>query len=224
MARTRSVHFDDIRQGILAKAAVVFAQQGYERSSIADLIAACGLSRGALYHYFQSKEAILFDLLHTHVQGLLARIEAAFAEGGSPVEQLSRAIETIVEYNSNSVSEQIILLNDLASLGKTEQEQIVKLERRIVALVADALLRIDSAGKITPATKSVYAMMLFGILNFAHTWYNPSKGIKPKEMARMATDLFLNGFLSTGSQRSARTQSRSHLPAKLGLRVPAARR
>lgn len=219
MARTRSAKYEDIQREILTNAARVFGSKGYERSSISDLIEACDLSRGALYHYFQSKEAILFAMLDAHVRGLLDRLESAFAQGGAPVEQLARAIETMVEYNATSVNEQIILLNDLASLGKTEQDAIVKLERKIVALVADTLVQIDSAGKITPATKSVYAMMLFGILNFAHTWYNPAKGVKPKEMAAMATDLFLNGLRSAGAE--------GQLPADLGklpLRVRTGRR
>lgn len=196
MARTRSDKFDDIKRDILAKSARVFGAKGYERSSINDLIDACGLSRGALYHYFQSKEAILFELLDTHVRGLLGRLDEAVAVPGNPVERLSRAIETIVLYNAGSVSEVLTLLNDLESLSKPEQQDIIKLERKIVALMADLLVAVDTTGKITSRTKSVYTMMLFGIVNYTYTWYNPAKSVPPDEMARLATDLFLNGFLS----------------------------
>ena len=68
MARTRSENYDTIQRGILAKAAQVFAAQGYMRASVADLTRACRLSRGALYHYFESKEAILFAILDAHVR------------------------------------------------------------------------------------------------------------------------------------------------------------
>lgn len=63
MARTRSQNYDAIHLGILTHAAALFSAQGYTRSSIADLADACKLSRGALYHYFDSKEAILFAIL-----------------------------------------------------------------------------------------------------------------------------------------------------------------
>src|SRR2546422_3594126 len=63
MARTRSENYDGIHLGILTNAAALFSAQGYMRSSIADLADACKLSRGALYHYFDSKEAILFAIL-----------------------------------------------------------------------------------------------------------------------------------------------------------------
>src|SRR3981189_1927667 len=56
MARTRSENYDGIHLGILTNAAALFSAQGYMRSSIADLAEACKLSRGALYHYFDSHE------------------------------------------------------------------------------------------------------------------------------------------------------------------------
>jgi len=215
MARTRSDKFEDIQREILGHAAKVFGRMGYERSSISDLIEEGNLSRGALYHYFQSKEAILFALLDSHVRGLLKRLEDALAEDGAPVDQLARAIETIVEYNAGSVDEQVILLNDLGSLGKADQQSIIKLERKVVELVADCLVRVDTSGRITKATKSVYTMMLFGILNFMHTWYDPSKGVKPKELARRATDLFLNGLLSAPREMPKPRNGTETLPTRI---------
>ena len=197
MARPRSENYEDIQLGILAKAARLFGTRGYERSSIADLTVACDLSRGALYHYFDSKEAILFAMLDTHVRGLLQRLEVTLSLGGTPIEQLARAIETIVVYNAGSPHEQVILLNDLASLALREQAMIVGVEQRIVELVGDILVRIDSHGRITRATRKVHAMMLFGIINYAYTWYDPAASVKPRQLARMATDLFLNGFLAS---------------------------
>src|SRR6266568_4145471 len=69
MARTRSENYDGIHLGILTNAARLFSAQGYMRASIADLADACKLSRGALYHYFDSKEAILFAILDAHIPG-----------------------------------------------------------------------------------------------------------------------------------------------------------
>ena len=80
MARTRSENYDGIHLGIFTNAAALFSAQGYMRSSIADLADACKLSRGALYHYFDSKEAILFAILDAHVREMLLRVEAAVAE------------------------------------------------------------------------------------------------------------------------------------------------
>ncbi len=79
MARTRSENYDDIQQGILSTACALFARQGYMRASIADLADACRISRGALYHYFDSKEAILFAILDAHIRRMIADVEKAMA-------------------------------------------------------------------------------------------------------------------------------------------------
>lgn len=210
MARLRSVHYEDIQLGILANAAELFGTKGYERSSIADLTKVCSLSRGALYHYFNSKESILFAMLDTHVRELLERLEDAVAAGGTPIEQLTRVIETVVVYNAGSPHQQVVLLNDLASLGSNEQRQIVKLQQQIVDLVAGTLVRIESGGKITRSTRKVYTMMLFGIINYTYTWYDPAGGVKPKQLAHMATDLLLKG-LQPGTEAIA--------PAAIGRAV-----
>ncbi len=93
MARTRSAQYNDTRRALLGDAARRFAEQGYARTSIADLAEACGVSRGALYHYFETKEAMLFAILDEHVRGLIAELEAGLAgvEGARP--RLRQAIK-----------------------------------------------------------------------------------------------------------------------------------
>lgn len=194
MARTRSENYDEIQQGILTTACGLFARQGYMRASIADLADACKLSRGALYHYFDSKEAILFAILDAHIREMIADVEAAMAGKATTLEQFRVAIQAIVALNARSSDEQRVILNDLSFLGETEQDAIKALERQLVDTVSDLLLKLDKEGKIVRRTKKIYSMMLFGILNFSHTWYDPKGGVDPSEFADMVVDLFLYGF------------------------------
>jgi AcrR family transcriptional regulator len=202
MARTRSENYDDIQRGILTAACELFAKQGYMRASIAELADACKLSRGALYHYFESKEAILFAILEAHVRVMIADVEVAIAGKSTTLDQFRAAIRAIVELNARSPNEQRVILNDLSFLSETEQEAIKTLERQIVDAVADLLIRLDQDGKIAKRTRKVYAMMLFGILNFSHTWYDPAGGIGPTDFADMIVDQFLYGF-TTRTDKSA---------------------
>jgi AcrR family transcriptional regulator len=200
MARTRSDNYEEIQQGILTAACELFAQQGYMRASIAELAEACRLSRGALYHYFQSKEAILFAILDTHVRRMIANVEIEIAGKSTTLDQFRAAIRAIVELNARSPNEQRLILNDLSFLSESEQGMIKTLERQIVDIVSDLLIRLDKEGKIVKRTKKVYTMMLFGILNFSHTWFDPAGGITPTEFADMVVDLFLYGFTAPISQ------------------------
>src|SRR5258708_17518325 len=117
MARTRSENYDGIHLGILTNAARLFSAQGYMRASISDLADACKLSRGALYHYFDSKEAILFAILDAHIREMIADVEAAMAGNATTLEQLPAAIQAIVELNPRSSYEQRVILTDLPFSG-----------------------------------------------------------------------------------------------------------
>lgn len=203
MARTRSPKYEDIQLGILRKAARLFATHGYERTSIGDLVRACDLSRGAIYHYFESKEAILFAMLDSLVRGLLEEITEAAAIDAEPVERLERIISVFVEYNAASPDEQVILLNDLGALSRSEQKQIKQVETEIVELVADAIAAVDGRGAITAQTRKVYTMLLFGMINFTYTWYDAKGAVKPRDFAEMASHVFLNGFLQKPATKKA---------------------
>ncbi len=205
MARTRSENYDDIQRGILSAACGLFARQGYMRASIADLAEACKLSRGALYHYFDSKEAILFAILDEHVRQMIADVETAIAKHTSTLDQFRAAIRAIVDLNARSPQEQRLILNDLTFLGEDDQQTIKSLERRIVDLITGLILELDSQGKVVKRTRKVYTMMLFGTLNFSHTWYDPKGGIGPDEFADMIVDQFLHGIASPVASRHLAT-------------------
>ena len=63
MARTRANDYDKKRQGILSRSAALFAEHGYTGTSITMIAEACGVSKALMYHYYSSKDAVLFDLL-----------------------------------------------------------------------------------------------------------------------------------------------------------------
>ena len=208
MARTRSENYDGIHLGILTNAAALFSAQGYMRSSIADLADACKLSRGALYHYFESKEAILFAILDAHIREMIERVEAAVSEGGPTLTQFRNVIRAVVEVNAKSPHEQRVLIHDLSFLNAEEQETIKSLERQLVDVVTDLLVRLDAEGKIVKRTRKIYTMILFGIINYTYTWYDPKGGISPREFADTAIDLFLNGFAPGSAAKPAAANRR----------------
>jgi AcrR family transcriptional regulator len=203
MARTRSENYDGIHLGILTNAARLFSEQSYMRASIADLADACKLSRGALYHYFDSKEAILFAILDAHIREMIQHVETAVAAGGPTQTQFQNVIRAIVEVNAKSPHEQRVLIHDLSFLNKEEQHTIKNLERQLVDIVTDLLVRLDAEGRIVKRTKRIYTMILFGIINYTYTWYDPKGGIGPGEFADIAVELFLNGFAPGDAARSA---------------------
>lgn len=197
MARTKSEQFPEIQRNILKRAAAVFARVGYASSTISDLASATELSRGALYHYFNSKEAILCNILDDHLERFLEMIEKVMATGLDPADQLRCVTREIVRFNSECPDEQVLILNDINQLAAQDRDRMQGLQRMILDRVCDLLIRLDKNGKITTANKRVYTMMYFGIVNYTFAWYDPKGRVSPDEFAELACDLFLNGLLGT---------------------------
>lgn len=194
MARTQSQNYPEVRRNILKQAAELFAQKGYSGTTIIDLAEACGSSRGALYHYFESKEDILFHILDEHIEYLFESIENALAAKDDPVDQCRALVFEMVLRNADSVHEQIVLLNHLNQLNPDQQSGIIAKQRRITELTSDILIRIDAKHRLTTRNKKAYTMMLFGIINYTFTWYDPKGPVSPQEYAEMTSDLFIRGF------------------------------
>jgi hypothetical protein len=139
---------------------------------------------------------------------MIDHVETAVAGGGPTLTQFQNVIRAIVEVNAKSPHEQRVLIHDLSFLNEDEQEAIKNLERQLVDIVTDLLVRLDAEGKIVRRTKKIYTMILFGIINYTYTWYDPKGGIGPQEFADMAVELFLHGFAAGGGAKSAAAHRR----------------
>ena len=77
MARTRASDFEEKQHGLLVSAAAVFAEQGMEKASMAQIASHSGVSKALLYHYYPSKDVLIFAIIHTHLVDLEALAHAA---------------------------------------------------------------------------------------------------------------------------------------------------
>ena len=195
MARTQSKLYPEIRQSILKSAAELFAVKGFSTTTIVDLAVACNSSRGALYHYFSSKEEILTNILEEHVAAMLAVLVDVGEQRLEPSDHLYAVARTIMRLNSENQSEQIVLLNDWNQLDEKKRHEIGAMQRRIISIIRDILSKLDQQHRMTPRFATAHAMSLLGSLNYTYAWFDPKGPIKPEEYADQVIDIFLNGFL-----------------------------
>lgn len=84
------------RAALLRAAGREFAAHGFHQATLEAVAAAAGVSKGALYHHFPSKEQLFLALLEDRLEAGLGDIEAVIAERGADGEQLGAAIETFL--------------------------------------------------------------------------------------------------------------------------------
>lgn len=193
MARPRAPDHETQRQRILSAAVHAFSQSGYANASMSRLAAACDTSKATLYHYFPSKEALLFEALDRYTRKLLAiaeRVLAVEAPGEPALRALVRAL--MLEYR-HSHAVHVSLLQDVKYLGAAQARRILDQERHIVERFADALAAAVPQAIAGPRRKPLVMAML-GSLNFTFAWLRPDGAMGPEEYADMVVDLWLDGL------------------------------
>src|SRR4029079_7202911 len=90
MARTQAADYDDRKLGIVEAAAALYASRGFNGASVADLAERCKTSKSLIYHYYQSKEDILFDVMISHVRALYEAARVAVSGEDAAAEKLRR--------------------------------------------------------------------------------------------------------------------------------------
>ncbi|MEZ5812003.1 MAG: TetR/AcrR family transcriptional regulator [Rhizobiaceae bacterium] len=193
MVRTRAKDHDDKRAGIMETAARIFADGGYDRTSMAQLAAECGVSKALIYHYYASKEALLFDIIDTHLSDLIEAVEEADLPDAEPVERLETLIAALLESYRDADSKHKVQLGAIALLPEEQQEHLKSLERRLVVRFSDAVRAINpEAFDGRPLLKPV-TMSLFGMLNWFYMWFREGGPVTRSGYAKLATRLLVSG-------------------------------
>jgi AcrR family transcriptional regulator len=87
----------DGREEVLRAAALAFMKRGYNGTSIDDIADQLRATKGRVYHYYRTKQAIYLDVRRSQLSRLLAALEEAAAEPGPPDERLRRMISTQIQ-------------------------------------------------------------------------------------------------------------------------------
>ena len=193
MARTRAADFDEKRRSILDSAAAVFAKLGMERASMAQIAQENNVSKALLYHYYPSKDLLIFDIGRTHLVELEAAIIEADRPDLEPRARLRHLIGGVLENYRTAANFHQVLLNGTGSLTEAQRLELREMERRIVKAFSDVLVDINPALAQNRAGVTPVTMSLFGILNWVYTWFRPSGALSREGYADMVTALFLDG-------------------------------
>ena len=198
MARPRAEDYDDKKQLILDQAAVLFSQKGFAGTSIATIAKFCNTSKALIYHYYQSKETLLFDMLHSHCSLLLATALDTTNREGSAEKRLCNLVELFMDIYVSSRDKHVVLLNDLHWLAEDQQREIRELERKVVQIFRD--LVTDIRPDLEEKVRLALSMSILGSLNWTYIWFKPGGILSPKSFAEITATNFLSGVKVYGRE------------------------
>lgn len=188
MARGLARDHDEKRAALRKGAATYFAAHGFDRASMTGAAKSCGVSKALIYHYWSSKEDLLFDILDDHLGALLDVVETSRNAG---IRGLIRAILTQYE---DADAEHKLQIDALGVLPADRQKPLIETQKRLVQIMSDAVLLVQPDLAQDGARLRAATMSVFAVLNWFYMWHRPGRDMDRAAYADLATDFALGGL------------------------------
>jgi len=185
------------RQEILRTAARLFQQRGYDATSMNDVAAALKLSKGGLYHHFQSKDEILFhimshamDITEERVINVVRRLEGATER----LRTLIRLhIEVVLSVEDRGIT---VMLHENHPLPPALRRKINGRKKDYVHFVENLISDVQrQRGSPSTVTPRAAAFALLGMINWIYQWYNAAGTLTGDAIVRQYTEIFFRGAI-----------------------------
>ena len=193
----RQEHRPEPRQEILRAAARLFQQQGYDATSMNDVAAALKLSKGGLYHHFQSKDEILFHIMSHAMEITEQRVINVVRriDGGRAEERLRTLIRLHIQVVLSPEDREItVMLHENHPLPPALRRKINGRKKDYLHFVENLITDVQrKRNSPSPVTPRAAALALVGMINWIYQWYKPDGPLTGEAIVRQYTDNFFHG-------------------------------
>ena len=198
--------FDRRLGKLLHHAAHIFCEKGYEGASMRDLSRAAGMSLAGLYHYFDSKEDLLYLIQKHTFRTIIERLQERL-KGAEDAEQRVRIfIENHLDYFLANKEAMKVLTHEDDTLKNGRGAEIRAIKREYYRICLELLEDLRQE-KGLQFSGRLAVLGLFGMINWIYTWHNPRVDLNAEALAEEMSGLFLRGVLNSGKakRRTAKT-------------------
>lgn len=179
---------------IFAEAVRIFREKGFHATSVQDIADAVGLQKGSLYHYISSKDELLFKIFQRSTGALTRQLESIAASDHSPTDKICLAIEAHLTALCEQLDIYTVYLSERRALSARNYSKV----RAEAARHARILEQIIQEGLATrdfrPLDSKMAAHAILGMCNWLYQWYSPEGPMTPQEIARVFSDLVVDGL------------------------------
>ena len=182
----------DARSRVLEAAVDLFADQGYDGTSVAQVIAKAGVAKGGFYHHFASKEELLYEVYGDLIGEQLRRMDVILARAEAPAATLRALIVDLVETTAASSRPALVFWRELSRLGDERTAEYRRARRRYHDAVRRLVRDGQAAGTFAPvASADTVTFTIFGFVNELPLWFRPTGRKRPTQLGHELADLIL---------------------------------
>lgn len=193
----------DLRSRVLDAAVELFAQQGYEGTSVAQVVTAAGVAKGGFYHHFASKQDLLYEVYGDLITRQLAAMDEIVRRRLPASETLRLLIDDLVRSTAASARQALVFWREMHRLEDDRAQQYRRARRRYHDTVRRVVRDGQAAGEFAAvASADTVAFTIFGMVNELPLWYRPTGRKRPAQLATELADFVLAGLSPTTGDRT----------------------
>jgi AcrR family transcriptional regulator len=189
----------DRRERILTSAAELFARRGVAATTVRQIADEVGILSGSLYHHFESKEAIVDEIVSTYLDELRARYQEVPEPGADPRERLHHLVLTSLRIAEAHPHAAEICQNDANYLRQFDRFSYLKNVAREVQNIWVEVIRAGIERGVFRADldPKIFYRLIRDATWRSVRWFKPTRDYPLTRLAEDCTSLFLDG-LSNG--------------------------
>ena len=199
MARGRAATYAVQQDAILQHAARLFAERGFQGTSMLELASAAGVSKALLYHYYEDKYQLLVAIAESHIDRLVAVVVEVAEHGRAGAQaRLQTLVQRFVAEYASAQAHHQVLVQDIKYLDAEDQARIRSKERTVVQAFAEAIAAAHPALE-QPALGKPLAMLLFGMINWLFTWFREDGALDYARLSALVVTFVGGGLASVAA-------------------------
>jgi AcrR family transcriptional regulator len=201
------------RTEICRTAAQIFRERGYDATSVSDIARALGITKAGLYHYFESKEALLFEITAYGLDRVRDDVILPARAVRDPEERLRQLVirhARIATHGRGAVAQ---LVDEVRQLPTAQRKQLEERMRSYFDLVRDTLRELRTAGRLRDVDPTVATFSLIGTILWLPRWFRQNGRLSQEQVANQIADIALSGLLRPASPRAVARLAKAPRPA-----------
>lgn len=192
--RRRTVRSSQTKEAILKAAGIVFAENGYEATSLEAIAAEAGVTKATVYYHFDSKEAIYGAVLTRYLVEALETVQAHIKRGGSATDILCRILQSQLD-DTLDPAKRYISYQEIVRAHPETRRTVRECQRRYEDAVASIIQRGQDSGEFLEGDARILTFLLVGAIGRTSRWFRPGGRISVAEFRQTVLRLLLGGLL-----------------------------
>jgi AcrR family transcriptional regulator len=189
-----------MREQILAAAVQLFAEYGYHAAPLRDIARIAGIQAASIYHHYPNKQALLTEIMETHMLRLNNGLEGILRTHTDPLQRLHEAIAHHIRLHTTYKSEFFIVDTELRSLEGASRPYILSLRDEYEKLLQDLLQDGIERGVFRPTDVKVASYALIAMCTEVAVWFRPDGRLSVQQVIFMYREFITRGLLLTPTQ------------------------